>query len=152
MIHRKLILLVILIVALAVPASASSVEFSCTTSACYGTNQADTISGNELAQFFNGFLSNDDMSGFGGADEMYGGHGGDATDGNAGNDIIRAGCPSGCNQDGESRDYLWGGGGRDNLAACNNKADYVDGGNDLDVASVDRNLDTLVNVESWTFC
>ena len=76
--------------------------------ACYGTEQADTMTGTNNSDLY--------LYGRGGADTMYGKGGSDHIDGGAGKDEIRGG---------DGRDYLAGGRG---IASPDVSSDYVYGG------------------------
>src|SRR6185369_8616209 len=101
---------------------------------------------------------NDWADGKGGSDSIYGGDTqdilfggkeGDHIEGQEGNDTIRAGCPGGCDQTGQSHfNELMGNAGNDTIAACNNVKDVVNGGGDSDTAYVDSSKDDWTSIEN----
>jgi Ca2+-binding RTX toxin-like protein len=86
-----------------------------------------------------GSWGDDTLNGGDGADSVSGDDGADTVDGANGNDTVNGGGGS---------DQVLGGAGDDQLNSSDSTADNVDGGDGNDFAFVDRNIDTVTNVET----
>jgi len=88
-----------------------------------GTQKADHILGEDMAEIIEGFGGDDSIHGWGGDDDIYGGDGDDRLYGKGGRDNLYGDCGNDHLVGGEDDDYLNGGSGDDDL--------HGDEGNDV---------------------
>ncbi|MET3926872.1 calcium-binding protein [Devosia sp. 2618] len=116
-----------------------------------GSNNADTIVGNDVANLLEGFGGNDLIAGLGGNDILKGGAGNDELQGGAGNDRLHGGSGNDrlFGEDGNDKlfgdsgsDKLFGEAGNDTMEGGSGN-DLLQGGSGTDVISGDDGNDDL---------
>lgn len=101
----------------------------------YGTAFADTLGGDDAANFLQGRDGNDTLLGRGGGDNLYGGLGNDTLDGGLGNDYLTGDEGNDILTGGAGTDIVNGGDGDDLVHAVVVGEDTIDGGAGTDTAS-----------------
>jgi Ca2+-binding RTX toxin-like protein len=101
----------------------------------YGTAFADTLGGDDAANFLQGRDGNDTLLGRGGGDNLYGGLGNDTLDGGLGNDYLTGDEGNDILTGGAGTDIVNGGDGDDLIHALVVGEDTIDGGAGTDTAS-----------------
>jgi Ca2+-binding RTX toxin-like protein len=114
-----------------------------------GGNGNDRITGGLLgSNVINGMAGDDGVFGSWGDDTLNGGDGADSVFGDDGADTVDGGNGNDSVHGGGGSDQMFGGAGDDQLDSSDSTADTVDGGGGNDFALVDRNIDTVTNVET----
>ena len=154
--RRQAILLMVTMGAALIVASGVALAETLTcdsTPPCYGTPEADEITGTANSETIYAYGGEDDASGGGENDTIYGGSGNDHTlVGEAGSDKVYGGGGN----DGiyayaldtaGSTDHSYGGGGNDNIEALDGNVDIINCGRGTDTVYYDVGTDTVRGCE-----